>query len=77
MIYTNNVHTLRKELGITQDRMAADLEICSRSIGMIENGKQNLSLEMAYRIAAYFGRIVPEVFPVCDEASLKTFERLQ
>ena len=48
LIYSNNVYTLRTELGISQDKMAADLEISRRSISKIENGDQNPSLEMVY-----------------------------
>ena len=66
LIYSNNVYTLRKEYGISQDRMATDLEISRRSISKIENGEQNLSLEMAYRISAYFNRLIPEVFPLYE-----------
>ena len=47
LIYQNNVYDLRKEQKISQDKMAADLGISRRSISKIENGDQNLSLEMA------------------------------
>lgn len=67
LIYTNNVYDLRKAGHISQDKMAADLGISRRSISKIENGEQNLSLEMAYRIAAYFEKMVQEVFPVTEE----------
>jgi DNA-binding XRE family transcriptional regulator len=30
-------------------------------------GDQNLSLEMAYRIAAYFEKLIREVFPLLEE----------
>lgn len=70
LIYSNNVYTLRKEYGISQDRMAADLEISRRSISKIENGEQNLSLEMAYRISAYFNCLIPEVFPLYEIKAL-------
>ncbi len=67
LIYQNNVYDLRKEQKISQDKMAADLGISRRSISKIENGDQNLSLEMAYRIAAYFEKLIPEVFPLLEE----------
>lgn len=41
LIYSNNVYALRTELGISQDKMAADLEISRRTISKIENGEQN------------------------------------
>ncbi len=71
LIYSNNVYTLRKEYGISQDKMAADLEISRRSISKIENGDQNLSLEMAYRIASYFNRSITNVFPLHEITNLR------
>ena len=67
LIYSNNVYNLRKDRKISQDKMAADLGISRRTISKVENGEQNLSLEMAYRIAAYFELMVQDVLPVQDE----------
>ena len=64
MIYSNNVYELRKQCKISQEKLARDLDISRRSVSKIESGEQNLSLEMAYRIAAYFEKLVPEVFPL-------------
>ncbi len=74
LIYSNNVYTLRTELGISQDKMAADLEISRRTISKIENGDQNPSLEMVYRISAYFNRLVPEVFPLNSNVKLRAHD---
>lgn len=76
LIYSNNVYTLRTELGISQDKMAADLEISRRSISKIENGEQNPSLEMVYRISAYFNRLVPEVFPLNSNVKLRAYDEI-
>ncbi len=67
LIYMNNVYELRKENHISQEKLAMDLGISRRSVSKIENGDQNLSLEMAYRIAAYFHKLIPEVFPLMVE----------
>ncbi|MBQ3545655.1 MAG: helix-turn-helix transcriptional regulator [Lachnospiraceae bacterium] len=69
-IYTNNLYNLRKANHISQQKMANDLNISRRTIGKIENGEQNLSLEMAYRISAYFNLMVQDVFPVMGETEL-------
>ena len=69
LIYSNNVYNLRKDRKISQDKMAADLGISRRTISKVENGEQNLSLEMAYRIAAYFELMVQDVFPVLENKS--------
>ncbi len=73
LIYSNNVYALRTELGISQDKMATDLEISRRTISKIENGEQNPSLEMVYRICAYLERMVPDVFPLLDTTHLPTY----
>ena len=67
LIYKNNVYELRREQNISQSKMASDLGISRRSISKIENGDQNLSLGMAYRIAAYFQKMIPEVFPLLEK----------
>jgi len=83
MIYSNNVYELRKQFHISQNKLANDLDISRRSVSKIENGEQNLSLEMAYRIAAYFDMLLPEVFPLLAGEKLitlseaKTSEKLE
>lgn len=72
MIYSNNVYELRKQFHISQNKLANDLDISRRSVSKIENGEQNLSLEMAYRIAAYFDMLLPEVFPLLASEKLTT-----
>lgn len=75
MIYSNQVYALRKKHHISQERMARDLCISRRSISNIEKGEQNLSLEMAYRIASYFEKLVSEVFPLLSEEELIRFSQ--
>lgn len=72
LIYSNNVYELRKARKVSQDKMAHDLAISRRSISKIENGEQNLSLDMAYRIACYFEKLVPDVFPILTDENLIT-----
>ena len=71
LIYSNNVHDLRKERNITQHQMAEDLGISRRTICKIESGEQNVSLDYAYRISAYFNLLVQEVFPVMTKETIK------
>ena len=73
LIYRNNIYELRTGLGISQDRMAGDLNISRRSISKIECGEQNPSLEIVYRISAYFDRNIPEVFPLLAETHLASY----
>ena len=66
-IFSNRLYDIRNERKISQAQMSKDLGISRRSISRIENGEQNLSLEMAYRLAAYFRLSVEDVFPVNEE----------
>ena len=69
LTYSNNIYDLRKRNHINQNKMADDLGINRRTISLIENGEQNVSLDYAYRISAYFNLLVQEVFPETKEAA--------
>lgn len=72
LIYSNNIYDLRKKNRISQNKMADDLGINRRTISLIENGEQNVSLDYAYRISAYFNLLVQEVFPETKEEAETT-----
>ena len=63
MCYSNNVYELRASNHITQEQLAKKVGVCPRTISLIENNEQNLSLDIAYRIAAYFKVPIFDVFP--------------
>ncbi len=67
--YSNKLYDLRKMNKLSQNKLADELGISRRTISMIENGEQNVSLDYAYRISAYFNLLVQEVFPVTMEKS--------
>ena len=67
--YSNKLYDLRKKNKLSQNKLAEDLGISRRTISMIENGEQNVSLDYAYRISAYFKLLVQEVFPVSKDES--------
>jgi len=67
--YSNNIYALRKERNVSQNKMAEATGISRRTISMIENGEQNVSLDYAYRISAYFNLLIQEVFPKTKEKS--------
>ena len=50
--------------------MAKDLGISRRAISKIEKGEQNPSLDMAYRIAAYYDNRVTRLFPDFEKYGL-------
>lgn len=72
LTYSNNIYDLRKKNHISQNKMADDLGINRRTISLIENGEQNVSLDYAYRISAYFNLLVQEVFPEAKEEAEPT-----
>lgn len=65
--YSNNLYGIRIGRKVTQTQMAKDLGISRQAISKIENGERNPSLDMAYRIAAYYNLSVQEVFPIKNE----------
>lgn len=67
MIYTNRLFEIRKENNISQERLASVLGISRRSISKIENGEQNPSLEIAYRLSSYFHLMIPDIFPLSED----------
>lgn len=64
MDYRTTLYECRKERNISQNTLALELGISRRAIGKIERDQENLSLEMAYRISAYFNKSVYELFPL-------------
>ncbi|AEP00144.1 MAG: helix-turn-helix transcriptional regulator [Heyndrickxia faecalis] len=58
----NNIKLLRKEIGITQEQLAKELKITRQTVITIENHRYNPSLELALKIAKFFGKNVEEIF---------------
>lgn len=52
----------RKAGAITQRKLAKDLHMARQTIIAIEKGHYNPSLEMAFRLARYFGVSIEELF---------------
>lgn len=53
----------RKQLGISQDKMALLAEIDRSYAGRIERGEVNITLEKAYQLAEVLGCDVRELLP--------------
>lgn len=58
----NRIQELRKENRIRQEDLADAVGVTRQTIISLENGKYNASLQLAYKIARYFGRQIEEVF---------------
>ena len=58
----NIIKDLRKQEKVTQDDLACAVGVTRQTIISLENGKYNASLQLAYKIAKFFGRHIEEVF---------------
>lgn len=62
MVINNNLRTVRLTLGLSQEELATSVGTCGRTIGRIERGERNASLEMALRIAKCLDISVEDIF---------------
>ncbi|MDQ0271626.1 helix-turn-helix transcriptional regulator [Cytobacillus purgationiresistens] len=62
MSVVNHIREIRKKKGITQTKMAEDLQITRQTINAIEKHKYNPSLELALKLVRYFNVPIEEVF---------------
>lgn len=58
----NHIREIRKKKGITQLKMAEDLQVTRQTINAIEKNKYNPSLELALKIIDYFDVAIEEIF---------------
>jgi len=58
----NNIKEIRLKKGITQIKMAEDLQVTRQTMNAIEKNKYNPSLELALKILRYFDEPLEKVF---------------
>ena len=58
----NHLEKLRKSQGIKQEELAAALQVSRQTIGSLENGRYNPSIQLAFKIARYFGMRIEQIF---------------
>ena len=58
----NRLGALRKERGMKQEELAAALEVSRQTIGSLENGRNNPSILLAFKIARFFDVRIEDVF---------------
>lgn len=63
----NNLLLFRQQANISQDKLAEAVDCSRRTIGYIEKGVHDPSVQMAYRIANYFKVALPVLFPDLNE----------
>ena len=66
MAIATNLKQVRMERNLLQEDLAIAIGSCGRTIGRIERGERNASLELALRLASYLGVSVEELFQVND-----------
>ncbi len=64
----NKLEEIRRARGITQEELAAILEVSRQTIGSLENGRYNPSILLACKIARYFALPVEEIFIYEEES---------
>ena len=62
MTLKNRLEELRKSSGISQEELAAALEVSRQTISSLEKGRYNPSILLAFKIARYFGMRIEEIF---------------
>lgn len=62
MKVVNYIREIRLARGITQLKMAEDLQVTRQTINAIEKNKYNPSLELALKLIAYFDVSIEEIF---------------
>ncbi|WP_175061999.1 helix-turn-helix transcriptional regulator [Streptococcus salivarius] len=56
------IQELRKANKISQAELADEMGVARQTIISLEKGRYNASLELAFKIARYFGKTIEEVF---------------
>ena len=56
------IQELRKANKISQAELADEMGVMRQTIISLEKGRYNASLELAFKIARYFGKTIEEVF---------------
>lgn len=62
LVMKNRLEEIRKRRGITQEELAAVLEVSRQTIGSLENGRYNPSIMLAFKIARFFDMSIEEIF---------------
>lgn len=60
----NCLHEMRKARGLTQQELADEVSITRATIVALEKGSYNPSLELAFRLAHFFGVGIEDIFSV-------------
>lgn len=66
MAIATNLKQIRMERNLHQEDLAIAIGSCGRTIGRIERGERNASLELALRLSKYLDIPVEQLFKLND-----------
>lgn len=58
----NNIKSLRRVKGISQETLAKEIKISRPHLSDIENNKTNTTMKVMFKVANYFGKSTNEIF---------------
>ena len=61
-VLKNRIEEIRKSRGIRQEEFAKALGVSRQTISSLETGRYNPSIQLAFKIARYFGMTIEDVF---------------
>jgi putative transcriptional regulator len=67
----NEIRSLRADRGLSQQQLAAAMDVSRQTINSIETERYTPSLPLAIALARYFGRAVEEVFHVDGDKEIE------
>ena len=67
--FTFKKGALRKSHGVSQEELAAALEVSRQTIGSLEHGRYNPSIILAFKLARYFNTTIEDIFIYEEDAT--------
>lgn len=64
----NRLEALRKQRGIRQEELAAQLGVSRQTISSLEKGRYNPSILLAFKIARFFDLLIEDIFLYEEES---------
>lgn len=58
----NRLEQLRAQRNLRQEELATALKVSRQTISSLENGRYNPSIQLAFKLAKYFGCTVEDIF---------------
>lgn len=64
-----SIGSTRKSPGVSQEELAAALEVSRQTIGSLEHGRYNPSIILAFKLARYFNTTIEDIFIYEEDAT--------